>query len=284
MPQVRCPVCGTNINLESRRETDFRMIVSLLEKKPKTFTELLRATKLPRKTLSLRLKELCEAGIIVRDKGYHLNGSPPPHLRGKVLNVGGNGGKHMFVFNKKALLLLLVICIGIPLSGYVYANYAPKIVISVGEEKPKIQYYGTLTIEVKIENVTDLFAWQARINYDTGILEFREITRGDFFGDTIPHILNSTDTFANLEDDLLVGDSLMGIDVTGVNGSGTLGVITFAIKAPGKTLEYFKENPPEIVFEPTIVPKFRTYLLNSEQQEILGAESMLFLEVVDVSS
>jgi len=283
MPQVRCPVCGTNINLESRRETDFRMIVSLLEKKPKTFTELLRATKLPRKTLSLRLKELCEAGIVVKNGGYQLNGSPPPHIRGKLLNFKGNGGNHVFIFNKKALLLLLILCIGIPISGYVYANYAPKIFVQM-EETPKPQYYGTLTVEVKIENVTDLFAWQVRINYDPEILEFREISRGDFFNNTIPRILNSTDTFANLEDDLLVGDSLMGMDTIGVNGSGTLGRIIFAIKVPGKTSEYFQENPPEIVFDPTIVPTFRTHLLNSELEEIPGAEKLLSLEIVGVSS
>jgi len=287
MPQIRCPTCGTTINLESRRETDFRMIISMLEKEPKTFTELLRGTGLPRKTLSLRLKELCASGIIIKNGGYQLNGSPPPHLRSKLLNFKGNGGNRLFILNKKVLLLVLILCIGIPVSGYVYANYAPKPVIP--PEEPKTQYYGFLIVKIGIKEVTNLYAWQARINYDTEILEFRNISRGEepFFKNAIPRALYSTDSFEDIEDDLLVGDSLMGIDTVGVNGSGTLAIITFAIKAPGKTLEYFKENPPVIVFDPQVAPAIRTHLLSEylgegEWTEIPGAENLLYLEVVDV--
>ena len=287
MPQIRCPICGTTINLESRKETDFKMIVSMLKKEPKTFTELLHGTKLPRKTLSLRLKELCEAGVIVKNEGYQLNGSPPPHLQDKLSSFRGDGGNRLFIFNKKALLLMLILCIGIPISSYVYANYSPKPIPQT--ETPKTQYYGVLIVEIGIQNVTNLFAWQARINYDSEILEFRNITRGDkpLFKNAIPNALYSTDSFANLDDDLLVGDSLEGTDTPGVNGSGTLAIITFAIKAPGRTLEYFQTNPPAIDFNPAVVPSFKTrllsvYLGSGEWIEISNAENLLYLKVVEV--
>jgi hypothetical protein len=83
MPQIRCPKCGTTINLENRKGVDFSTILNALQRSPKTFTDLLHLTGLPRKTLSLRLKSLCDSGAIVKDGGYRLNGTPPSTLAGK---------------------------------------------------------------------------------------------------------------------------------------------------------------------------------------------------------
>jgi hypothetical protein len=74
-PQITCPHCGSTINLENRKEVDFEKILHALGKSPRTFTELLTMTNLPRKTLSIRLKELCASGSIIKDGGYHLNPS-----------------------------------------------------------------------------------------------------------------------------------------------------------------------------------------------------------------
>jgi PKD repeat protein len=89
-PQITCPHCGSTINLENRKEVDFEKIMHALSKSPKTFTELLAITSLPRKTLSLRLKDLCSSGSIVKDGGYHLNSSikPTNNILGKR---NGNG-------------------------------------------------------------------------------------------------------------------------------------------------------------------------------------------------
>lgn len=74
MARVMCPTCGTTINLENRRKIDFSLILNALRKRPKTFTNLLHLTKLPRKTLSLRLKALCNSEVISkRDGHYRLN-------------------------------------------------------------------------------------------------------------------------------------------------------------------------------------------------------------------
>ena len=76
MPQITCPNCGTTINLENRRALDFKLIRSATDKTPRTFTELLHITKLSRKTLNLRLKELCAEGILLKNDGmYSSNGA-----------------------------------------------------------------------------------------------------------------------------------------------------------------------------------------------------------------
>jgi len=263
------------------------MIISELKKGPKTFTDLLHSTRLPRKTLSLRLIELRQSGIIVKDKEYRLNGSPPPsYSRGEI--------EKLFAFDnkRKILMLALILCISIPVGTYAFATYVAPPPPETPSEPPPPQYYGVLVVDLKIQDVVNLYSWQARINYNAELLEFRNFTKVredslfqyslmDIFG------LNSTDTFVRkdqrLSDDLLVADSLQG-DVPPVNGSGTLGTITFAIKAPEMTLEFFQEdgNKPSIVFNPTVVPLFTTFLQNAEGHEIPNVESMLNLEVAEV--
>ena len=76
MPKIRCPNCGTTIDLENRRKIDFSLILNALRKNPKTFTDLLHLTGLPRKTLSMRLKDLCNSKVIDKYEygRYRLNG------------------------------------------------------------------------------------------------------------------------------------------------------------------------------------------------------------------
>lgn len=80
-PQITCPHCGNTINLENRKEVDFEKITYALNNSSKTFTELLEITNLPRKTLSLRLKDLCNSGSIVKDGGYRLSTSFRPYKK-----------------------------------------------------------------------------------------------------------------------------------------------------------------------------------------------------------
>jgi PKD repeat protein len=92
-PQITCPHCGNTINLENRKEVDFEKITYALNNSPKTFTELLEITNLPRKTLSLRLKDLCTSGSIVKDGGYRLSTSFKSN--GKISGIKGNGKGRM---------------------------------------------------------------------------------------------------------------------------------------------------------------------------------------------
>jgi PKD repeat protein len=115
-PQITCPHCGSTINLENRKEVDFEKIIYALNHSPKTFTELLDLTNLPRKTLSLRLKDLCTSGSIIKDGGYRLSSSikPAKKIFGKR-NGNGKMNKTMMHVGKNvqwipaALIVCLVI-------------------------------------------------------------------------------------------------------------------------------------------------------------------------------
>jgi len=93
-PQITCPYCGNTIGLENRKEVDFEKIMHALGKSQRTFTELLTMTSLPRKTLSIRLKELCASGSITKDGGYHLSPSIAP-ANGIFTKKNGNGNGKM---------------------------------------------------------------------------------------------------------------------------------------------------------------------------------------------
>lgn len=90
-PQITCPHCGSTINLENRKEVDFEKITYALNGSTKTFTELLEVTNLPRKTLSLRLKDLCASGTIIKDGGYRLGASFVPNRTTYGTKRNGNG-------------------------------------------------------------------------------------------------------------------------------------------------------------------------------------------------
>ena len=268
MPQIRCPHCGARINLESRKETDFRMILASLKKGPKTFTDLLRATELPRKTLSLRLKELRELKLIVKDGGYRLNDEPPSNLGGEMLE---RLNKPVLFTRKRVIVLLLILCIAIPISSYVQANILPKE--EKQEEITPTVYYGNLTVAVKIQKVRDLFTWQVKLSYDPEELVFLEAWRGDFFGkDEILSGIFAKDKYGKeygIENWLVIGDTLIGNyyqHIPGVNGSGTLAIVKFAIKIPTVP------KTPKIVFDQD------TFLLNSYGEELHSASSMLSVE------
>lgn len=119
-PQITCPHCGNTINLENRKGVDFEKITYALSKSPKTFTELLAITNLPRKTLSLRLKDLCTSGSIVKDGGYRLNSSIKP--TNKMLRKrNGNGrmnrtmlhiGKNVQWIPAALIICLVVVAFG----------------------------------------------------------------------------------------------------------------------------------------------------------------------------
>jgi PKD repeat protein len=113
-PQITCPYCGNTIGLENRKEVDFQKIIDALGRSPRTFTELLTITNLPRKTLSLRLKELSASGSITKDGGYHLNPSIVSASRvfGKK---NGNGKMNQTILHIKKhvqwIPVALIICL-----------------------------------------------------------------------------------------------------------------------------------------------------------------------------
>jgi len=247
MPQIRCPNCGTSINLEMRKETDLNIILESLQTGPKTFTQLLKTTRLPRKTLSLRLKELISSETIIKDEGYRLNGSLPSSM------LGGIKLKKVFPYSRKnAMLMLLMLCIGF-LLAQAYARYMVAPIPPT--ETPKLIVTETFDVNVVIHDVTNLCAWQARIVFDPKVMVVTNVVEGPFLqegeGNTLfvavtrivegifsQDTLNTNDPFTLITNDetnpdsVLLGCAFIG-EAHGVSGRGVLATVTFGVIGEG---------------------------------------------------
>ena len=220
-------------------------MITNASKKPMSFTELLHVTKLCRKTLSLRLAELCTNGALVKKEGrYELNGgsdfksksvSPLKKLSRVYCNRRTRTG---------FMLVMLLLCFST--SGYVLARFfTPPTHIEVSQEPVII---GSFTAAVEVVNVEDLYAWQVLIAYSPSELRVLEVIPGGFVGSEYPSSnaadLTSTGVFMNATDigdgRLLLGGSLCG-NVPGKSGNGTLAIIVF-----GYFMDTYQE--PEIVW------------------------------------
>lgn len=88
----------------------------------------------------------------------------------------------------------------------------------------------SFTVGISIENVTGLYAWQARLKWDPQLLDFVDVTEGDFL-----------ETGNLLTGYILMNQSegwifVFGVSPVraGVNGSGTLAKVTFRGASPGE--------------------------------------------------
>ena len=249
MPRIICPNCGKTINLENRREVDFQLIKKATYKRPCTFTELLHITKLPRKTLSLRIKQLCDMGALIkRNRLYCANG-----MHG-IKNAGFTRCSRFFDDTKiKTCGMLLIFILLFSVSGYVLA------LMTTGPEKLenlKPTILGNFTVLLNVNEVTDLWAWQVVIKFDSSELTVLSVSSGEFFkvGEEFPDIL--WDAYS---DRLLIGNTMYPGE-TAKSGSGTLAIIVFG---------YFVEDyrPPEIVSRS--FDAFETYLIDSKGSRII---------------
>ncbi len=258
VPQITCPNCGRTITLENRKQVDVDLIKQATQRGPTTFTELLRLTRLPRKTLSVRLKEMCQNGVIVKKEGtYMLNGNA---------GFDGNGGHLMKgvsrMLNDRRMrtgLMLVAFLLSSSVSGYVLATlFAAKEV----HNEPTI--LGSFTAELGVADVNDLYAWSVLIVYDSSQLKIMSVTPGGFVGaeypsGSLPDI--SKGIFINTtnigEDKLLMAGSLIGKENPVRSGSGKLATIVFGYL----TNDYTK---PAISFTEI----YETKLLDSNRVEI----------------
>jgi len=249
MPQIRCPNCGTSINLEMRRETDLNLIVKSLRTGPKTFTQLLKITRLPRKTLSLRLKELINSEMVTKGAGYRLNGSASSCMsRGIKLS-------RVFPYSRKnTMLMLLMLCVGF-LLAQAYARYMVAPPIEPIEPTTTPVVTATFDVDIVVHNAANLYSWQVKIVFDPAALIVTNLVEGQFLekdgGTTLfvaatkitkcvfsEDTLNTTDQFTlimndeNSADSVLVGGTLIG-EALGVSGDDVLATITFGVIGEG---------------------------------------------------
>ena len=107
--------------------------------------------------------------------------------------------------------------------------------VSVSPEKKTCPPPGigeTFTINITITNATDLYTWQAGVTFNATVLEAINFTEGPFLkqlGDTlwVDGTINNTAGIIYYHGCTLTGN------VTGANGNGTLGLITFKVEDYG---------------------------------------------------
>ncbi|MDH7564421.1 MAG: cohesin domain-containing protein [Candidatus Bathyarchaeota archaeon] len=264
MPQITCPNCGRTINLENRREIDLDLIRNAARREPKTFTALLHATKLPRKTLSLRLKELCGDGTLVKEEGmYRLNGiSSCVGVKSGIPN-----GISRMLNDKKIRtgMMLAIFLLSSMATGYVLAMFASPPKPYYGNPKEPI-VIGNFTMTLDVADVKDLFGWQIVISFNSKQLTVLETRPGNFFAVDYPFLSLLADTDG---DRLLLGSCLKQ-GQTGKDGSGTLATIVF-----GYYVEEYEL--PQWVMEKE---SYETMLLDSTGAAISIEAGTLTLELV----
>jgi hypothetical protein len=264
MPEVTCPNCGLTINMENRRRIDYDLIMSATRKSA-TFTQLLHVTKLSRKTLSIRLKEMCKNGAIIKSDGlYKLGNSSQADNRSigslQVKSLASNLSRAFHDRRLRAAVWTLMLVSSFSVSGYALAMYYASSPPQQNHSEPVAVGYSMMALE--LSDVNDLYSWQAAISFNATELKVLQVTPGNFVGLEFPLFYNSTDTSEGL---LLVGGCLVG-DVAGKSGNGTLATILF---------ECFTNSYKA----PSIVPEqtgFETFLQDSELANIpLGTKLSL---------
>ena len=258
MPQIRCPNCGCSINLETRKKMDFYLISKKLQSGPKSFTQLLHATQLPRKTLSLRLKELTERGTVIKDNGYRLSEASRDAPIKYQMRRGYRLKSKIYRFvkenpngNRDALIIgvFLAFLIAGPL---LFAH--PFFVVHAHrvhnfDLQPLLG--DDFTVSIGVRDAVDLYGWQGKIRFDPNVLVISDVTAGDFLSSKAL-VVNATGGFLIKEPQspesllivaidgsgvLSISGSLLG-DVPGKSGSGRLVTITFDIASdPQENIE-----------------------------------------------
>ena len=176
------------------------------------------------------------------------------------------------MFNRKAIVLLLLVCVGLPLT----TRFAMAILFQNPIAQPQPLGYYTATITVN--GVSDVYGWQAGIRFDPANLKIIDLAPGDFLienekntiisslKDTVQNenaeALFLTSTFENV---LVIGQTLLGKSGPTTNSGGVLATIIFA---------YYKTyQTPELVFGEN--PRYDTMLLRMDTTEIQLSENTI---------
>jgi len=253
------------MNLENRRETDFSLILGALHSRERSFSELLRITGLPRKTLYLRLKELCKTDAIIKNKLYYLN-EANPHKEWEKKIMPGNS---RLLNNKKAIVLLLLLCIGLPVTTNVIATFFQSPPPTPSEPEP----LGYLTAIVTANNVSNVYGWQVGLRFNSTNLKVIDVRPGGFLTETEQNTDVAQNETSGYEitkktlfcyntidsDILLIGQTLLGEDTSETNHSGPLVIIKFGY--------YYAYQEPELILNENL-GYYNTMLLRADCSEI----------------
>lgn len=152
--------------------------------------------------------------------------------------------------NRKIITVVSLLAIVLIVLAYVvFTSRSSSTVLSVDPQTVQGAAGMDFTINVSISNVTDLYGWEFRLNWNPSLLDVISVTEGPTLssrGSTVfsPKV-NSTDGH-------LTADCTLLGDIPGFSGQGTLMTVEF----------YVKENGT------CDLNLYDTQLLNSKEQQI----------------
>lgn len=138
----------------------------------------------------------------------------------------------------KTVRIKLLSFLMLPLLMFLFVSVPVKAQGAVISVEPQYNYYGVgenFTVEVRIDNVQNLYAWQVLLTFNSSVLNVLNVTYAP------DHILNGNVTVIvvspvvdNVAGYVLDGACLLG-NVAGVSGSGGLFQVTFAVVGHGES-------------------------------------------------
>ena len=232
--------------METRREVDDQLILKALRNGQKTFTQLMRESHIPRKTLNLRLKKLIDSGLIVKNGGYQLSSSAPAYTIWRGINLKKSGFIRENLNGKSNAFILI---------GLIVFAMASNFTMSLASPKSNL-----FTVKIKVSGAVNLYAWQTEVVYDPNVLTIVDIEQGGFLSTNVLTVnstiirippINAIEIFegnsifvfnSRVEyGRILVGETRVG-NATGVSGDGTLAIMTFSIRTETGIFYPYIEN------------------------------------------
>ena len=132
----------------------------------------------------------------------------------------------------------------------------------------------TFTINIILNDVTNLWSWKVRVDWNPEILNFTETAEGPFLNNTGDTLFLWANNWTAIEEGYIPEISCTLQSSVGVNGSGALATITFKSLSPGTSnitltetvLKEPEQEHPEISHnvnngEVLVIPEFQPWMI-----------------------
>jgi hypothetical protein len=132
--------------------------------------------------------------------------------------------------NRKIIVALSLSTIAVVATALLFLNRTTSTKIYVDPQTVEKTVGQNFTVNLIVSDVANLYAWEAKLAYDSTILEHVETVQGSFLGssDVTFFTYRANDTSGYV----LIDCTLLG-NVLGVNGTGTVATIQFNVKQSG---------------------------------------------------
>lgn len=137
--------------------------------------------------------------------------------------------------NLSPLILMLTLFVALSFKNTPMAFAVAEIYVY-----PEVTYApkgSTFSLEVKISSVSELFAWQFNLTWDSTLMYATNASEGDFLNawDQKPTHFFGAEYIDEIPGSVFVGATILGEDWKGTSGSGTLATVNFTVIEKGET-------------------------------------------------